>query len=152
MNAMVRQRFLQQYAQTNVQTGVENATPHRLIQMLFEGALDRLAQARGAMQRRDYETKSKVMNKAMQIIAGLRSCIDLESGKEVAENLDALYDFMIRRLVSASARNDVGILDEVSELIRTIKSGWDEMPEKFRLMSKFDIEKLKSDVDALKAA
>jgi flagellar protein FliS len=152
MNAMVRQRFLQQYAQTNVQTGVENATPHRLIQMLFEGALDRLAQTKGAIQRRDYETKSKVLNKAMQIIAGLRSCVDLDSGKEVAENLDALYDFMLRRLVSASARNDLDILDEVAALIRTIKSGWDEMPEKFRVMSKVELEKLKTEGDGLKAA
>jgi flagellar protein FliS len=144
MNAMVRQRFLQQYAQTNVQTGVESATPHRLIQMLYEGALDRLAQAKGAMMRKDFETKATLLNKSMQIIAGLRSCIDMERGKEVAENLDGLYDYMIRRIVSASARNDVSIIDEVSELIRSIKSGWDEMPESFRRMTQADVDKLKA--------
>jgi len=144
MNAMVRQRFLQQYAQTNVQTGVESATPHRLIQMLYEGALDRLAQAKGAMMRKDFETKATLLNKSMQIIAGLRSCIDMERGKEVAENLDSLYDYMIRRIVSASARNDVSIIDEVSELLRNIKSGWDEMPENFRRMTQSDVEKLKA--------
>ena len=71
MNAMVRNRFLQQYTQTNMQTGVEGATPHRLVQMLYEGALDIIAQAKGAMIRKDYMTKGKRVNHAITIISGL---------------------------------------------------------------------------------
>jgi flagellar protein FliS len=143
MNAMVRNRFLQQYAQTNMQTGVEGATPHRLVQMLYEGALDVIAQAKGAMIRKDYEVKGKKVNHAITIITGLRGGLDLEHGGEVAENLNALYDFMVRRLFQASAKNDTDILDEVAELLREVKAGWDEMPENYRRMSKEALEQQK---------
>jgi flagellar protein FliS len=143
MNAMVRNRFLQQYAQTNVQTGIEGATPHRLIQMLYEGALDVIAQAKGAMIRKDYETKGKRINHAITIITGLRGGLDLEKGGEIAENLNALYEFMVTRLLKSSARNDVSILDEVSELLREVKTGWDQMPDNYRQMSKEELIKQK---------
>lgn len=144
MNAMVRQRFLQQYAQTNVETAVENATPHRLIQMLFEGALDRIAQAKGAIARKDYESKAKLLNRVMDIIGSLRGSLDLEKGGEVADNLAALYEFMVRRLLQASARNDVEILDEVAELLREVKSGWDEMPSEYRGLSEAELQRMKT--------
>jgi flagellar protein FliS len=144
MNAMVRNRFLQQYTQTNVQTGVEGATPHRLVQMLYEGGLDVIAQAKGAMIRKDYETKGKRINHAISIVMGLRSGLDIKVGGEIADNLDALYDYMVRRLFEASAQNDVSILDEVSELLRQVKSGWDEMPESYRRMSKEELDKQKA--------
>ncbi len=143
MNAMVRNRFLQQYAQTNVQTGIEGATPYRLVQMLYEGALDVIAQAKGAMIRKDYETKGKRINHAITIITGLRGGLDLDNGGEVADNLNALYDFMVRRLFQASARNDVAILDEVAELLRNVKTAWDEMPDNYRRMSKEELDKQK---------
>jgi len=104
MNAMVRQRFLQQYTQTIVQTAIENATPHRLVQMLYEGALDRLAQAKGAMLRKDYETKAKLTNRVIEILTSLRGGLELDKGGEVAENLYALYDFMIRHVVKARTK------------------------------------------------
>jgi flagellar protein FliS len=144
MNAMVRQRFLQQYTQTNVQTAIENATPHRLVQMLYEGALDRLAQAKGAMLRKDYETKSKLTNRVIEILTSLRGSLDFEKGGEVADNLYALYDFMIRHVVKASAKNSPEMLEEVAELLREVKAGWDEMPDEYRRMSKAEIDKLKS--------
>jgi flagellar protein FliS len=144
MNAMVRNRFLQQYTQTNMQTGIEGATPHRLVQMLYEGALDIIAQAKGAMIRKDYMTKGKRVNHAITIISGLRGGLDLEKGGEVADNLNSLYDFMVRRLFEASAKNDVAILDEVAELVREVKAGWDEMPDNYRRMSKVELEKQKA--------
>jgi flagellar protein FliS len=73
----------------------------------------------------------------------LRGGLDLEHGGEVAENLNALYEFMVRRLFQASAKNDTDILDEVSELLREVKAGWDEMPDNYRRMSKEALEQQK---------
>lgn len=142
MNAMLRQRFLQQYAQTNIQTGVESATPHRLVQMLYEGALDRLAQAKGAVLRKDFEAKSLLTNKIVDILGHLQASLDMERGADVANNFHALYDYMIRSVLSASRHNDASKLEEVSNLLKDIKAGWDDMPESFRKMTKQDLERL----------
>jgi flagellar protein FliS len=142
MNAMLRQRFLQQYAQTSVQTGVENATPHRLVQMLYEGVLDRIAQAKGAILRKDMEAKANLTNRVMDIITHLQSSLELEKGGEVAENLYRLYDYMNRQVFAASRDNDPMKLEEVASLIREIKSAWDLMPEEYRRLSKDEIVKL----------
>jgi len=142
MNAMLRQRFLQQYAQTSVQTGVESATPHRLVQMLYEGALDRIAQAKGAILRKDMEAKANLTNRIMDILAHLQSSLELDRGGDVAENLYRLYDYMNRQVFAASRDNDPAKLEEVAILIREVKSAWDQMPEEYRRMSKDEITRL----------
>lgn len=142
MHAMTRQRFLQQYTTTNVQTAVESATPHKLVQMLYEGALDRIAQAKGAVIRKDYEGKAKLTNRVIEILTALRGGLDLEKGAEISENLGALYTFMIDHILKASRHNSIDMLDEVAELLRTIKSGWDEMPEEYKRMRKEQLDKI----------
>lgn len=142
MHAMTRQRFLQQYTNTNVQTAVESATPHRLVQMLYEGALDRIAQAKGAMMRKDFEAKARLTNRVIDILSSLRAGLDLEKGGDVASNLEALYGFMIEHVYKASRHNSPDMLEETAEILRTIKAGWDEMPEEFRKMRKEQIDRL----------
>lgn len=142
MHAMTRQRFLQQYTNTNVQTAVESATPHRLVQMLYEGALDRIAQAKGAMIRKDFEAKARLTNRVIDILSSLRAGLDLEKGGEVANNLEALYGFMIEQVYKASRDNSPDMLEETAEILRTVKAGWDEMPEEFRKMRKEQIDRL----------
>ncbi|MFA7553475.1 MAG: flagellar export chaperone FliS [Spongiibacteraceae bacterium] len=120
---------LAQYRQVNTNSGVEGASPHRLIQMLMEGALQRLAEAKGAMLRQSTAAKGEAVGKAITIVAGLRSCLNKEVGGDVAANLDDLYSYMEGRLLEANATNNVTILDEVAELLKTIKSGWDEIAQ-----------------------
>lgn len=108
---------------------VNDANPHRLIQMLFEGALERLVTARGAMQQGDVVVKGERISRAIDIIEGLRAHLDMENGGEVAGNLESLYEYMGRRLAESNARNDVAILDEVMALLREVKAGWDAIPE-----------------------
>ncbi|MCG5510195.1 flagellar export chaperone FliS [Ectothiorhodospira sp. A-7Y] len=108
------------------------ASPHRLIEMLLDGGIDRLAQARGAVQRGDRPTKLKLIGKAFDIIGGLRGGLDLEKGGEVARNLDELYDYMQRRLVSANARDDVEVIDEVTLLLGEIRDAWKAIPQEAR--------------------
>lgn len=122
MNAMTAMR---QYQQVGLQAQVFEASPHQLIQMLMQGALDRLAKAQGALERGWLPEKGELIGKAVSIIAGLKDVLDFEQGGELATNLDRLYDYMIRRLSEANRNNDPVILEEVSCLIREIKSGWD---------------------------
>ncbi len=122
MNAMAA---LRQYQTVNIQAQLSDASPHRLIQMLMEGGLSRLAQARGAMQHGQVAAKGELISKAIGIIGGLREGLNLQSGGEIAANLDRLYEYMIARLVEANLSNDVALIDEVAGLLRNVKSGWD---------------------------
>ncbi|WP_069861349.1 MULTISPECIES: flagellar export chaperone FliS [Pseudomonas] len=122
MNAMAA---LRQYQNVNASSQVHDASPHRLIQMLMETGLGRLAQARGAMERGQFAQKGMLIAKGLGIIGGLREAINLEAGGELAQNYANLYDYMTRRLTEASRDNDVAILDEVTDLLRTLKEGWD---------------------------
>jgi flagellar protein FliS len=116
---------LQQYEKVGVQSGVENASPHRLVQMLMEGAAARIAAAMGHLQRGTIAEKGRNISLAISIIAGLRSSLDKDKGGQIADNLDRLYDYMIRRLLEANLRNDRAMLDEVQKLLQEIKEGWD---------------------------
>jgi flagellar protein FliS len=121
-----------QYGKIAAESEAGFASPHRLVQMLMEGALDKIATAKGAMDRQDYASKSAQITWATSIINGLRSGLDMEAGGEIANNLNDLYAYMNRRLIDASVANDVAILDEVSSLMVEIKSAWDAMPEDVR--------------------
>lgn len=122
---MYSRSALQQYQQVNAHAQVSEASPHRLIQMLQAGALDRIAQAQGAMSRGQTEMKGMLIGKAIDIIGGLREGLNLEAGGELAANYDRLYDYMARRLIEANRKNDTRILDEVAGLMRELKAGWD---------------------------
>ncbi len=122
MNAMTAMR---QYQSVNNQAQVIEASPHRLIQMLMEGGLTRLAQARGAMERNQTALKGELVSKAIAIVGGLRQGLNVEQGGELAVNLDNLYAYMTTRLMEANLKNDPAILEEVSDLLREVKTGWD---------------------------
>lgn len=143
MNPMMKQKFLDQYQQTSLQTGLEDATPHKLVAMLYDGILDNLALAKGAMERKDFELKANKLNKAIMIIGSLRSNLDMDNGGEVAANYEALYSYMNRRLLEASSQNQVETLDEVAGLARELKDAWNQMPGNFKMASQSQIEMVK---------
>jgi flagellar secretion chaperone FliS len=118
---------MKQYQTVNVHAQVTEATPHRLIQMLLEGGLQRIAQAKGAMQYGNLALKGELIGKTLDIVEGLRGAIDVDKGGELAMNLDNLYAFMLQRLGLANLRNDPAILDEVADLLRQVKEGWDNI-------------------------
>ncbi|CAE6908276.1 MULTISPECIES: flagellar export chaperone FliS [Pseudomonas] len=122
MNAMAA---LKQYQTVNTHARAVDASPHRLIQMLMEGGLTRIAQARGAMERQQLALKGEMIGKAIAIVGGLRQGLDFEKGGELATNLDNLYTYMETRLMHANSKNELAPLDEVSALLREVKSGWD---------------------------
>ena len=118
-------RGVNQYANVHNESGLADASPHYLIQMLMDGFLARVNSAKGAMMRSDIELKGIYISRAIAIIGGLNEAIDLEKGGEIAINLSQLYNYISRRLLQASSENNVEILDEVASLMREIKEGWD---------------------------
>jgi flagellar protein FliS len=116
---------LKQYHSVSIRSLVAEASPHRLIQMLMEGGLSKLAQARGAMERGQLGLKGELIGHAISIIGGLREGLDLAQGGDVASNLDRLYEYMGSRLLEANRKDSVVILDEVTGMLRDIKSSWD---------------------------
>ena len=120
---------LQQYQRINTQTSITDADPHKLIQLLYNGALERINMAKAKMQAGDYQAKGALIVKVIDIVAGLRSFLDKERGGELAERLDALYDYIERVLWEANVHNDMVKLDEVASLLRSVKDGWDGIRE-----------------------
>jgi len=123
---------LNAYNSVGVQSAVDGASPYQLIVMLLDGALDRIASAKGAMERKDTAKQGALLGKAITIIDNMRASLDHGQGGELAERLAALYDYMERRLLEAGANADPAGLDEVAELLREIKAGWDAIPAEYR--------------------
>ena len=126
---------VKQYQAVGTHSAVTDATPHRLIQMLMEGAIEKVAKAKGLIQSGDKAGKAAQISWAISIIDGLRMSLDLEQGREIAKNLDDLYDYMGRKLLEANMEDDVERLDEVIRLLGEIKSGWDAMPDSIKQQS-----------------
>ncbi|MES2935512.1 MAG: flagellar export chaperone FliS [Pseudomonadota bacterium] len=114
------------YAKVDIETGVVAASPHKLILMLFDGAMVAIASAIQHMNAGQIENKGKAISKAILIIdGGLRASLNKKDGGEIAENLDALYDFMGRHLLMANLRNQPKMLEEVYALLQEIKGAWE---------------------------
>ena len=130
-------KSLKAYTTMNLQAELAVADPHRVIQLMMQVCLERLAQAKGSIERRDFEGKSIAISKSMAIINGLQDSLDMSYG-EVPEQLAMLYDYMKERLLDASKDMDVAAVDEVAKLMITVKSGWDSIPleEKSAALSK----------------
>ena len=123
---------MKQYARIGTQASIQDASPHRLIQMLFRGALDRMAGARGAMENEDVVRKGELIGKAISIVGGLRDAV-IEDGGALAQNLDALYEYIANRLVVANLQNDMDVLHECMDLLTPIASAWDDIaPERVK--------------------
>ncbi len=122
---MVNQRALAQYQRIDVSSAVESASPHRLVQMLMQGCLQRVAEAQGALARGDIAARGVAIGKAIDIVIGLQTSLNKEVPSELPAQLDALYDYMQARLLQANTQGDAALLDEVGGLMRSIKEGWD---------------------------
>lgn len=113
------------YASVGAYTAAVEADPHTLITLLYDGALERIASAKGAMTAGNIPLKGTMISKAITIIDGLRAHLDLEQGGDLAQNLKNLYDFSENRLFEANFNNSTAMLDEVFSVIDTLKSGWE---------------------------
>ena len=120
---------IDQYRKTQAESAAESYNPHQLIQLLFDGALERIATAKGHLQREEISEKCEQVTKAINIIIGLQTSLKRPEGGEIADNLHELYRYMIEQLTLANADNSSDKLDEVADLLKTIKEGWDGIEE-----------------------
>lgn len=131
---------MREYRQVGVNSTVMEADPHQLIAMLMQGVLDAVAKARGALDNGQIPVKGQECGRAIAMLETLRACLDHSAGAEVSTNLDMLYEYMATRLLSANAKNNGEWMDEVSSLMRELKSGWDEIPPEARALRQADPE------------
>ncbi len=124
---------LKQYQSVDLRATIETASPHKLISMLLDGALGSLAKAKGSIEREDIQERTRHLNKASEIVVGLKGSLDLEQGGEVAANLNALYDYMISGIMTANRNSDVEKVQELMNLMLEIKQGWSEMPNDIQM-------------------
>ncbi len=116
------------YAKVGVESGVSAADPHKLISMLYQGALQAIANAKNGILRKDIPAKGKAISQAISIInEGLNASLDKKVGGELAQNLSSLYEYMATRLVTANLKNDMATLDEVARLLADLKGAWDSI-------------------------
>ncbi|EKP0277410.1 flagellar export chaperone FliS [Aeromonas bestiarum] len=129
-------KSIKAYTSQNLQAEMAVADPYRVIQLMLQGGIERLSQAKGAIERKDYEGKSIAISKSLAIINGLQDSLNLSYG-EIPENLFSLYEYMKSRLFDASRDMSSEPIDEVAILLGTIKSAWDSIPvdERARALS-----------------
>jgi len=119
---------LNAYKNVGLESGVAAADPHKLILMLYQGALLAISSAKNQMLRKQIAAKGASISKAIKIIdEGLKACLDVNSGGEIGKNLYDLYDYMNQRLLIANLKNDSAILDEVSSLLLELKGAWESI-------------------------
>ena len=122
---MSRKIGSRQYTQINTETGVVDADPHRLVQMLFSGVLENISVARGCLQRQDMAGKGEAIGKAISILGGLSSSLNHDINEAgIAANLAALYEFATNRLTEANIHNDMAGLDESEKVLKELQAGW----------------------------
>lgn len=114
------------YMQTKVHSAVDGASPSQLITLLFDRALERVREARWHVQQGDLAGQGECIGKAIDIVASLDSYLDHDSGGDVAQTLDTLYDYLVRQLYRANQKSDVLLLDEVASLLSEVRVGWVE--------------------------
>lgn len=117
--------FGQMYRDVSVETGVVDATPHRLVEMLFDGLLEAIARASSAMTEGDLAAKGQAIGRAVRIIdEGLKAGLNLQEGGGLAQDLRDLYAYLTLRLTQANLRNDKLALAECQQLATTLRDAW----------------------------
>jgi flagellar protein FliS len=135
MNAYSRSSNLAAYQSVAVHGGVSASDPHRLILMLLDGALERIASARGAMENGVPEARTRLLHRVVSIVDELRGSLNLEAGGELAANMADLYEYSSRLLLRANLENRTDLLEEVAHLLREIRSAWIQIPSQLRQKS-----------------
>jgi flagellar protein FliS len=124
-SAMTRRQSAGLYQQVGVESQLANATPHHLVAMLFDGFMEAVAQARGALRTQDNTVKGQAIGRAVRIIEeGLRAGLDMRAGGGLARDLSELYSYVTLRLTVANLRNDEAALAECQRLVQPLRDAW----------------------------
>ena len=125
MNALAA---LSQYGKIKDDTQTMYASPHQLMLMLFDGALEAMSLTIAAIQNKNFELRSKQNTRSINIINGMRECLDMEAGGELADNLYSLYQYMAQELFRASFKNDAETIGNIQVMLKDIRGPWEKIP------------------------
>ena len=125
MNAIAA---LAQYGQIKNDTQTTYASPHQLMLMLFDGAIEAMSFTIGAIENNNFELRSKQNSRSITIINGMRECLDMETGGELADNLYSLYQYMTKELFKASYKNDADTIKNIQTMLKDIRGSWEKIP------------------------
>lgn len=142
----MRAKFAQQYATNYIETAVTEATPHKLVSMLYDGALKNIALIKVFFEQKNIEKRVEHLNKLIAILLGLKGGLDLETGGEVAANLNNLYDYMVKQALQASYRDQPEMLDELVTLLKDLKESWEQMPIEYQKLSQDQLKQMRNQV------
>lgn len=120
---------LKTYQKVNRDSSLTAADPHRVIVMLFDGLLEGVSIAKGAIERKDLELKSNSLSKSINILRSFQDTLDFESEPVISDNFNALYEYCIEQLTEASVSLEISTLDHVTDLLKPIRDAWKEIPE-----------------------
>lgn len=126
---MYKSKGIQAYRKDSIKSDLASADPHRVIQLLMQGALEKLALGKGCIERADWEGKAIAFTGAIEIINALRDALDRDVNPELVDNLEGLYDYMVVCINEASVSKDCAVIDQVISLILQIKGAWDQISE-----------------------
>ncbi|MCB5162863.1 flagellar export chaperone FliS [Marinomonas algarum] len=124
---MYKSKGIQAYRKDSLKSDLASADPHRVIQLLMQGALEKLALGKGCIERSDLPGKATALTHAVEIINGLRDALDRDANPELVDNLESLYEYMVVRITEASVTKDTQIIDQVMALLLQIKGAWDQI-------------------------
>lgn len=124
MTPYARNAKLAAYQSVSVHGGVANADPHAMVQMLMDAAAERMATARGCIERGERTRQASLLHSCVMIVGELRGSLNTTEGGPLAQNLSDLYEYMIRQLVLGNARSDASCVLEVSRLLEEVRSAW----------------------------
>jgi flagellar protein FliS len=119
---------LQAYKKVSAQVQVEEATPHQLIQMMYEAAIESIKLAKAAIEDKNVLLKIEKINKAFNLVESLKCCLDMDQDPDLAQNLDKLYEFMLTQLVLINANNDTELCDRLCGLLGELLEAWRQIP------------------------
>jgi len=120
---------LKAYKQVNLHSSLLESNPHQVILMMFDGALQAISVAKGAIERKNFELKSESITKATNILDALRGSLDFEREPKVSENFDVLYTYCIESLNKVSLDLNTSAIDEIVEMLKPLRDAWSEMSE-----------------------
>ncbi len=113
-----------------LKTDIETASPIKQVVMLYDKAIVCLKDAINNIQEGDIKSKINNINRATEIILALNSSLDMEQGKEIAKNLRDLYEFSYLKILEAHAKNDIKLLEDIIQILDTLRSAWEELLSK----------------------
>jgi len=120
---------LKAYKKVDIESTIMSSEPHQIILMMFDGALQSLAIAKGAIERKDYELKSQMVSKFINIVSALRNSLDFDAEPVVSKRFDDLYIYCLDVINDVSISMDATRVDGIIELIKPLRNAWFEMPE-----------------------